>query len=324
MTWSFSVENISKCPFVPKALRAMSLLGVLLVATACQPSHDHTSAGTSGDQKPTVYVVNYPLKYFSERVGGQSVSVELPIPSGIDPAFWIPDSATILSYQKADLIMLNGASYAKWVEHATLPAGKLVDTSSKFTDRTIVFQNAITHSHGPEGAHVHSELASTTWLDLELAMEHARSVKDALVKLRPGDTTTFEKGFSALEHDLVALDKEIAAVVARDPTQLLIGSHPVYQYLARRYDLKLKSVHWEPDELPDETMWKSLEAMLKDHPARWMIWEGKPLAESVTRLKTLGIDSVVVSPCGNVPGQGDFLSAMRENLQALKQVFPEP
>ena len=62
-----------------------------------------------------IYVVNYPLKYFAERIGGDYVQVEFPVPGNVDPAYWDPDIADISAYQKADLIMLNGAAYAKWV-----------------------------------------------------------------------------------------------------------------------------------------------------------------------------------------------------------------
>ena len=35
-----------------------------------------------------------------------------------------------MGYQGADLILLNGATYAKWIDRVTLPASKLVDTSA--------------------------------------------------------------------------------------------------------------------------------------------------------------------------------------------------
>ncbi len=62
-----------------------------------------------------VYVVNYPLKYFAERIGGDHVRVKFPVPADVDPANWNPDLADIAAYQQADLILLNGAGYAKWV-----------------------------------------------------------------------------------------------------------------------------------------------------------------------------------------------------------------
>jgi zinc transport system substrate-binding protein len=54
-----------------------------------------------------------------------------------------------------------------------------------------------------------------------------------------------------------------------------------------------------------------------------MIWEGEPLQASVDKLKTLGVDSLVFAPCGNAPGQGDFLSVMQQNTANLKEAFQE-
>ncbi len=45
-----------------------------------------------------VYVVNYPLKYFAERIGGEHVKVEFPAPTDVDPAYWNPDLAAISAY----------------------------------------------------------------------------------------------------------------------------------------------------------------------------------------------------------------------------------
>ena len=56
-------------------------------------------------------------------------------------------------YQQADIILLNGAHYAKWVEKVSLPASKTVDTSRKLKDQYIYSTEATTHSHGSGGAH---------------------------------------------------------------------------------------------------------------------------------------------------------------------------
>jgi zinc transport system substrate-binding protein len=83
----------------------------------------------------------------------------------------------------------------------------------------------------------------------------------------------------------------------------------------------IKSVHWEPDEIPNNKQWVELRAILKGHPARWMIWEGEPIGESVERLKSIGVNSLVFDPCGNAPDQGDFLTVMRQNVQNLILAF---
>ena len=128
----------------------------------------------------TIYVVNYPLQYFAERIGGDQVKVVFPVPADVDPAYWHPNLADISAYQKADLILLNGAGYAKWVNKVSLPRSKMVNTSRQFKDRYITTKEVMTHSHGTEGEHAHESLAFTTWLDLELAARQAKAIASAM------------------------------------------------------------------------------------------------------------------------------------------------
>ena len=269
-----------------------------------------------------VYVVNYPLKYFAERIGGDHVKVEFPVPEDVDPAYWNPNLADISAFQKADLIVLNGAGYAKWVNKVSLPRSKIVDTSKKFKDRYIFTKDVVTHSHGAEEKHAHEALAFTTWLDFTLAARQAEAIAAAMGRKRPDLRDTFQSNFEALAKDLTALDQEIQLIVSKKPSTPLIVSHPVYDYFARRYGLNIVSVHWEPDEFPDDHEWMDLQKILKEHPANWMIWEGQPVQTSVNELKGLEVDSLVFDPCGSVPDQGDFMTVMRGNIENLRKAFP--
>jgi zinc transport system substrate-binding protein len=291
-------------------------LAAILLMTAFWQVGKSAAAGTLN-----VYVVNYPLKYFAERIGGEHVDVVFPVPPDVDPAFWTPDIPTINAYQQTDLILLNGATYAKWVGKVSLPRSRIVDTSKKFRGQYIVGKGAVSHSHGPGGEHSHAGTAFTTWLDFSYATKQAQAIAKALGRKQPTLVNTFNKNLAALVKDLNVLDEDMQAVVSRAPNKPLVASHPVYQYLARRYGLNLKSVMWEPDELPVEQQWQDLSNLLANHPARWMIWEGSPLKESAQRLKAIGVDSLVFDPCGNIPDQGDFLSVMRQNVENLKPVF---
>jgi zinc transport system substrate-binding protein len=271
--------------------------------------------------KLTVYVVNYPLQYFAERIGGEHVNVVFPAPADIDPAYWMPDTKTISDYQKADLILLNGAGYAKWINKATLPRFRMIDTSAGFKDRYIETTEVLTHSHGSEGEHAHESLAFTTWIDFSLAARQAQSIAEALSRKRPEMRDAFQKKFQELEQDLLKLDRNLKSLVSKDPSRPLVVSHPVYDYLTRRYGLNIKSVHWETDEIPTGEQMLDLNRILKAHPAKWMIWEGKPLPGSVQQLQILGVGSLVFDPCGNAPNQGDFLSVMQQNIKNLKPAF---
>jgi zinc transport system substrate-binding protein len=131
---------------------------------------------------------------------------------------------------------------------------------------------------------------------------------------------SFEQGFAALESDLLELDGRLRTLSSASKDTPLLGSHPVYQYLARGYELDIRSVHFEPDELPDHDGWHDLEHLMDERSAEWMLWEGEPLGETVAKLEELGVESVVFDPCGNKPNTGDFLSVMKQNIANLEKV----
>jgi zinc transport system substrate-binding protein len=268
--------------------------------------------------------VNDPLRYFAERIGGEHVAAVFPAPPEVDPVEWSPDPETVSAYQDADLILLNGAGYAAWAERASLVRASLVDTSAVVGDRLIPLEEALTHSHGPRGGHTHKGTAITTWLDPTLAREQARAIGEALTRARPEQERRFQEGLAALEADLRDLDARLAAVARSLGGAPLLFSHPVYQYLERRYDLNGRSLHWEPGERPDDAAWHELETLLEDHRARIMVWEGEPLEETAQRLSALGLRSVVFSPGANAPPEGDWLALMRDNARRLGRLAAAP
>ena len=278
---------------------------------------------SSAGERLLVYAVNYPLQYFAQRIAGEFAEVVMPVPPGVDPAFWQPDAAMISDFQSADIILLNGAGYAKWVSRVSLPRRKMVDTSAGFSEHYIDTEGGQTHSHGREGDHSHAGTAFTTWLDFRQAVEQARAVRDALSRLAPERGDIFADNFLDLERDLLELDTRLAAIVARDPEKPLLASHPVYQYLARRYSLNLESVLWEPDVVAPENEWRGLAQLRAGHPAGWMLWEDEPSAENRQRLLQLGVQSAVFDPCANRPQAGDFMSVMSDNVAKLKRLFDQ-
>ncbi len=280
-----------------------------------------SGSGLSAGERLIVYTVNYPLAYFAERIGGDAVEVVFPAPPDVDPAFWQPDVSTITAYQSADLVLLNGAGYARWIGTASLSRRRSVDTSAGFRDRYIADSEMVTHSHGPKGEHSHSKMAFTTWLDMLLAIEQARAVAVALRRHLPDRDSELTQRLTALETDLRMLDQRLLALTASAPP--MFASHPIYQYLAARYGLDLRSVHWEPRQAPDAMAWGEFHELQKSHPGKWMLWEAPPLAETRSKLDKLGVGSIVFTPCANRPTQGDWLSVMRTNVEHLELALGE-
>ena len=284
-----------------------------LLSTSCDRASKATDTGHAEGGRLRVVAVNEPLAYFARRIGGELVDASCPAPADTDPAYWQPDDRQLAAIQQADLILLNGADYAHWLSTVSLPESKMVDTSTGFADKLIVMEEAVTHSHGPEGAHAHGGTAFTTWLDFDLARRHAGAVHAALVRKLDDKAAVLEAGQAALDKDLAALDEGFSKCGQALAGEPLLASHPVYQYFARAYGLNLRSIHWEPDAQPAEEEWEKLASLLSTHPARWMLWEGEPLAGIANRLKSLNVGIVVIDPCGAPVSNGSFLAVMQAN-----------
>jgi len=287
-----------------------------LVFTACRPPA--ASSSTVPARRPVVCTTSYPLFYFAQRLAGDRATVRFPAPANEDPAFWRPSRDIVRQYQRADLILLNGADFEKWVNTTSLPLAPQVDTAAGFKQDWLMFPEVITHSHGPHGAHSHGAIDFNTWLDPLLALRQADAVADALRRLLPGAGAELEQRRQQLRRDLLALDQELRGLSTRLASQPLLASHPVYGYLAHRYGWNLASVHWEPDEPVTDAQWVAFDALRARHSGTLMLWEEQPLPAVGAGLRARHVLPVVFWTCGNRPVHGDYLQAMEQNLDTLR------
>ena len=96
------------------------------------------------------------------------------------------------------MILKNGADYARWMRHASLPRRVQIDTSRSFRSAYLAIAGDVVHSHGPRGDHSHAGVAFTTWLDPQQAIAQARAVAVALSRARPEEADGFESRADSL------------------------------------------------------------------------------------------------------------------------------
>jgi len=296
------------------------LVAISILAAACdRDSAPSPSDSTAVDAKPIVVASNYPLYFFAQEISGGSLEVILPDIEG-DPAMWRPGPDDIALLQRADRVLLNGAGYESWLDWVTLPTERLVDTSTSFHEQLIPLEHETVHQHGPAGEHSHTGSAFTVWLDPELAIAQARSVEQALSDLAPGHRDSNRENLAQLQRRLEELDKQQQQTFEALAQQPLLFSHPVYQYLERRYGLDGYSLHWEPDQEPGDKAWIDFANTLRDHPAEIMIWEDAPLPSTRARLEEMGLTVVPYLTAGNRPESGDYFDVMASNLANIASV----
>ncbi len=278
-------------------------------------------------QRPVVYTTFYPTTYFAQRIAGDYAEIVCPCPATEDPIYWMPDDKTLAAYQQADLIVINGASFEKWLDKASLPQSRIVDTSKSMADSLTTFTQVIQHTHGPRGEHAHAGIDGHLWLDPLNSKAQAQAITTAFIRRDPDHTAAFQDGFTALAKDLDDLDARLRAISTRPEKVTLLCSHPAYNYIARRYGWQIRSLHLDPQAMPDAKALAEIKQASIDLPAQYLLWEVAPadgIADTIRQ--ATGVRSIVFSPCETLADDAlqrgdDYLSVMRANIAALEQAL---
>jgi zinc transport system substrate-binding protein len=297
---------------------AITLAACALLVACGDAETPTTPAGGGARAKPVVYTTFYPTTYFAKRLAGDDARVVCPLPDDEDPIFWKPDEETILAYQGADLIVVNGAEFEKWVPRASLPESRVVDTAASFSEGWVTFEKAVEHSHGPSGKHAHEGIDGHTWLSPVLAKAQSARIMGALMQLLPDSEARLRvmERHAALDADLDDLDARFQSLTKDYDGHALLASHPAYNYVARQYGWRVLSLDLDPGAMPDDAAFDEIRALLAETPARHILWESAPQADIAARFRReLGLESIVFSPCETPPDDGvDYVARMNENL----------
>lgn len=287
---------------------ALLLVKLALIATsAAQP-------------KPYVYATNYPLAYFAARISDDSFLVLYPEIPG-EPSKWRPGRADLDDMRQAALVLVNGAGYEKWDATGAVAPERLIDT-------TAGLKLTLPERAGPARAPWQPPSAAPdpsvdTWLDLSVAVEQAAAIKKALLSAGLGNATALDRNFAALSGELFGLDRRLMQISGRREPVPVVAARPVYDYLARRYPLSIKSLDWPGRGIPSEAMILELESLLEEHPAKLMLWPELPDWPYRQRLEDIGLTLVVLPTLESWPGQGDFISVMTDNVDRLTGAVAE-
>ncbi len=294
------------------------LAGLLILSIFASCSNKNVVEDNTSTQKLKVAVVNYPLLFFTQTIGQEGIETVFPIPPGIDPAYWNPSVEDIANFQSADIILINGAGYARWINNVSLPASKIINTTAQVKEKYQTVSEGLAHSHGPEGEHTHTNYALLTWLDMSIAKSQAEAVFYALVEAIPEKEEEMRTRYVSLSNRLDLLHNDLNdALKVRNR---YYASHPVYQYLASGYNIEITSVHWEPGEDLSSDQWLELEKLIENNGSDIMLWEGEPSLKTKSLLQEKGIESILFRPCANKPHEGDLITVMRSNIDALTRI----
>src|SRR5690606_22530165 len=122
--------------------KLIPLLILILLLAACGDSTTGTTSEPEDDAKLHVYTTVYPLTYFTERIGGEAVTVESIYPAGSNEHSFEPTQQDMIALAEADLMFYVGLGLEGFIDSAqkTLKNENVefVATADAITDEELV------------------------------------------------------------------------------------------------------------------------------------------------------------------------------------------
>ncbi len=217
-------------------MRKTLLLFLILLAGCFAPA--------SKSSKPVVLVTIPPYAYFVERIAGDTVSIEIFVPSGISPHDYEPTPNKSKICWRKSLAALWRAWRAESLALPTKNHVKDVNLSERLDGLSL---SDHTCAHHQEGKDLHF------WLDPVIALQQCKKIHEQLILMWPEHQTQFEENFNRLSMDSESLDEKIRTELTPLQESYLLLSHPALGYYCKRYGLHQLSVECEGKEpLPQQ------------------------------------------------------------------------
>ena len=309
---------------------AAAVIACGVLPAGCGTQLENSAAIAHAAKPPTnrVVAVSYPLQYLTERIGGDAIEVVFPVPAGTDPQAWRPTRDAISQMQTADMVVANGtgASYANWLTTVTLPESKIRNTASRglsLSQYIAVEDTQVVHSHGPEGEHSHSVMIARTWLDPAIAKKQANYIARELKKTYPERSSDFEKNLESLVAELDQLAGLMKAITLKAITPngsvVVRTTTPQLKFFTRAAGLDDRHLLWFEDPTIEQAD-KELTAASADgeKPGLILFAGSAPTAELSELLHSKGLRPVTVDLIDHRPEAGDYLSALKQNIEILQ------
>jgi zinc transport system substrate-binding protein len=269
------------------------------------------------DDRLQVVVGAYPYEFVTERVGGQAVQVENLTEPGAEPHDVELTPQQVGRLGQADVVVRS---------RGFQPA---LDDALAQSEADVVEVLDLVETHAAdEDGHAHEDGVHTdgedvdphVWLDPARLATIADAVAGELAQQSPEHAEGFAQRAAQLRTELEALDADLAAGLASCQRRQLVTSHAAFGYLAEEHGLEQVALSGlSPDAEPSPRRLAEVAELARASGVTTVFFEelvSPRVAEQLAR--EVDARAAVLSPLEGPPEQGDYLTAMHANLEALR------
>lgn len=325
-----------------KILFPLALVSALTLA-ACSSeegtSNESQSQNASSGEQLSIYTTVYPLEYFTERIGGDLVTVQSVYPPGADEHTFEPSQQDMIKFAEADKLFAIGLGLESFIPSAKETLAnqnvEIVELADFISDDSLLEGEQHTeegHSeeeHAEEAdshaSHDHGALDPHLWISPTLSAELSKSILNELIEVSPENEEEFTANFEALEADLADLDESFKTMVSEADRDTFFVSHAAFGYWVKDYGLQQIAVAGLSTQ--DEPSQKELAAIVdqaKEQNISYILTEQNVSSKLTDIIRTeVGAETLPLHNLGvltdeDIDNGDDYLTLMERNIETLK------
>ena len=310
---------------------ALSLLGTTALLAGCG-AVGNTTESTESD-KLQVVTTFYPMYDFTKQVAQDDADVSLLLEAGMEVHSFEPSSQMIAEIEDADVFIYNSPEMETWVPDVLAS----IDTSDMVVIRaseaiTLLEYEGDAHEHDHESEEEDAETGHThtvdphVWLDPVLAQTEVTTIAEGLAEADADHAEDYLENAEIYNGKLNELDEAYRAAFDGAENRTFVTQHAAFAYLAARYDLVQMSVTGLNAETePSAAALATLSDYVKANNISHIYFENNASSQTAETLaEEVGVQLAVLSPIEGITEEeqeqgADYISAMLENLEALKK-----
>jgi ABC-type Zn uptake system ZnuABC Zn-binding protein ZnuA len=264
------------------------------------------------------------LRSLAEAVGGDRIDAVSLVPPNMDAEEYQPKPQDVLRLKQARLLVRVGLDYDLWLDRLLAQAGRpeISRGGPAYVDAS--FAIAVLElrgmSVGPGDGHAHGSGNPHYWLDPKNAETITANILEALARLDPANTATYEVNRQSFLTRLNAKLAEWESKLSALKTMPIVAYHNSWPYFARRFRLDfIGFIETKPGVPPSPS---HLAAILRDMQARGsrlVVREPYEPERDVAFVANRAGAKVVTlaASVGALPGADNYISLFDVNVEAL-------
>jgi len=276
---------------------------------------DKTKTVTDLENQRIILTSFYPLYEFTNAIGKEKVQVFSLIPFGIEPHDWEPSIQDLQRMQQAELIIVNGIGFEKWIDDL-----QEIDSDVVIVDAsaTILLNNEI---ENVSDHFVDNNNDPHIWLNPIFAKIQIKTIADNLKMIDSDNAEYYEKNANEYINELSQLDEKIKKEITKCSKKDFYAFHNAFSYFANEYGLIQHTIVSGNDPHEEATP-KTLEKLIQDSRELGInvifSEEGIDSRLSYVIANEIGAKVLVLDPIEIGNENLSYLTRMEKNVENLK------